>query len=162
LRTTTCALSLIAHLSISRSRTIYFTRARFSQDPALHPPRALRGSASRTARELFLQGVAPHPTKNLFEKRFLELQKLLKMGVMYPPSHDEFTFPPLRRCAVFVSPPPRRLCRLPSKTTPRLTRASSARAALFSLPDLRSVLVGKGFAHNFGNNAFTKRFAQTR
>ena len=65
-----------------------------------------------------LQGVAPHPTKNLFSKRFLELQKLLEMGVVYPPSHDEFTFPPLRRCAVFVSPPPRRRRRLPIKTTP--------------------------------------------
>jgi len=64
---------------------------------------AMRGSASRTA-------------KKLFEKSFLDLQKLLKMGVVFPRSHDEFTFPPLRRCAVFVFPPPRRLCRLPRKT----------------------------------------------
>jgi len=63
-------------------------------------PRPLgKVTAVRLAERASLQGSAPHPTKNLFSKRFLELQKLLKMGVMYPPSHDEFTFPPPRRVA---------------------------------------------------------------
>ena len=64
----------------------------------------------------FSQGVAPHPTKT-FLKKGLGTQKLLKMGVIYQPPrwHAVFIFSPLRQ----TPPPPRRRCRLPTKTTPR-------------------------------------------
>ena len=101
----------------------------------------------------FLQGFAPHlqgsvlwdavprPAKNPFEKGFLDLPKLLEMGIINPRPSGEVAAQlvaltervlcatPLRR----TPPPPRRLCRLPSKTTPLLTRASTARRGIIFL-----------------------------
>ena len=116
----------------------------------------------------FLQGFAPHlqgsvlwdavprPAKNPFEKGFLDLPKLLEMGIINPRPSGEVAAQlvaltervlcatPLRR----IPPPPRRRRRLPSKTTPLLTRASTARAALFSLLVLRTRSVGKANCTN--------------
>ena len=98
---------------------------------------AMRGSASRTARKLF-------------EKSFLDLQKLLKMGVIKPRPLGEVAAVGLTERALCATPlrrtppPPRRRCRLTRKIppTPHSCKHGSA-LAVFFLPDLWSGTVGR-------------------
>ena len=139
------------------------TRERFCRALPCTRKGAMRGSASRTARKLF-------------EKSFLDLQKLLKMGVIYPPPRwrDVFIISPLRR----IPPPPRR--KAPSNKNNALTSLVQARLgqALFLLLVLRTRSVGETiFASAVGVGALddpfkrlsktafdaqTKRFSQTK
>jgi len=99
------------------AQLVALTERASSQGFALHQPRVMRGSASRTARKLFV-------------KSFLDLQKLLKMSVVNPPSrwHAVFIFSPLRQ----TTPPPRRK-RLTIKNKTIRSYASIHRMVLFSL-----------------------------
>jgi len=116
----------------------------------------------------FFAGRCPALARKLFEKSFLDLQKLLKMGITKPRPSGEVAAvrltervlcaTPLRR----TPPPPRRAA--PSNKNNALTSLVQARLgqALFLLLVLWTMAVREAIAHNFGNNAFTKRFAQTR